>query len=154
MEWNCRWSVNTVTPFLFESSGDSEEVKSDVHHHHDQEQVEAVIDESSQGLSFRFDDDVNVEDDDDDDAQSCSYDHSSISTRYGDDHSQHDQPKSKKLRYDDHEDSNIKDDEDDGDIDDNMDSSKRQKRSHNFCVDNLLNQREIDRKFWEACLAS
>ncbi|KAI3829609.1 hypothetical protein L1987_03736 [Smallanthus sonchifolius] len=148
MEWNCCWSV---TPFLFESSGDSEEVKSDVHHDHDHEEHEVVMDES-EGVSFRFDDEGDV---DDDDAQSCSYDHSSyINTRYGD--SQNDHLSQRLIIYDD-EDGNIDDDDGNIDFDDKnmkiINPSKQQKRSHNFCVDSL-EQREVDRKFWEACLAT
>ncbi|KAC9177460.1 hypothetical protein R6Q59_020380 [Mikania micrantha] len=154
MEWNCCWSLNHVTPFLFESIGDSEDVKSDVHHDHQED--EAVIDES-EAASFRFDDkDEDEDEDDDDDAQSCSYDHSSyIKNKYDD--SQHDQ--SQRLIYDDHGNT---DDDDDGDDDDEiknwgvkkmMDSCKRQKISHNFCADSS-DQGEIDRRFWEACLAT
>lgn len=138
-----------MTPFLFESSGDSDDLKSNVHHDHEEE----VIMHESEGVSFRFDDENEVDVvDDDDDAQSCSYDHSSyISIRYED--SQHDQ--SQRHIFDD-EDGNIHDhDDDDDDVDDSMviDSSKRQKRSNKFCVDSV-DQRENDRKFWEACLAT
>ncbi|KAD3338212.1 hypothetical protein E3N88_33733 [Mikania micrantha] len=161
MEWNCCWSMNTVTPFLIECIGDSEDVNSDVHHV--LEEDESVVMDGSEGMSFRFDDvdgDVHY---DDDDAQSCSYDHSSYinsTCRYGD-HTQHDQ--SQRLIFDDHEDGSI----DDGDIDvingdrknnwgENklmLDSSKPQNRSHKICADSS-NQREIDRKFWEACFAT
>ncbi|KAC9177459.1 hypothetical protein E3N88_46249 [Mikania micrantha] len=127
MEWNCCWSMNTVTPFLIECIGDSEDVNSDVHHV--LEEDESVVMDGSEGI-------------------------------YGD-HTQHDQ--SQRLIFDDHEDGSI----DDGDIDvingdrknnwgENklmLDSSKPQNRSHKICADSS-NQREIDRKFWEACFAT
>ncbi|KAJ0510007.1 hypothetical protein HanRHA438_Chr11g0510191 [Helianthus annuus] len=158
MEWN--WlSGNNTTPFLLsESTGDSEEVKIDVHHDHEEEDGAAM--DEQEGVSFRFNDEDHevVVVDDEDDAQSCSYDHSSyINNRYGG--SKYDQ--SQRLIYD-------GDDDDDGDVVDEedeyddknqcqtkvMDSSKQQWRSQKFCVRDPSNQSEIDRKFWETCLAS
>ncbi|KAL7598875.1 hypothetical protein Lser_V15G27343 [Lactuca serriola] len=146
MEWNqCLNGKNAmidVTPFLlFESTGDSEEVKAGA-------DEEAAMDES-EGVLFRFDDG----DDEDDDAQSCSYDHSSyINTSYVNTH--HDQTQG--FIHDDF-------DEDDGDVDDNdtnnwgesnmIDLSMQQTGSSKFCVDSSK-QREIDRNFWETCLAT
>ncbi|MFS7987409.1 hypothetical protein Hanom_Chr11g01022321 [Helianthus anomalus] len=151
MAWN--WlSGNNMTPFsLSESTGDSEEVKSEVHHDHVEEK--AAMDET-EGVSFRFNNEDEV--DDDDDAHSCSYDHSPyyVSTRYVSNcNSQHDQ--SQRIIYDD---GDINDDEDDDDKKSQcqtkgMDSSKQQWRSLKSCVD-PLNQREIDKKFWDTCLAS
>ncbi|KAK1428230.1 hypothetical protein QVD17_17059 [Tagetes erecta] len=157
MEWNCCWSVKTITPFLFESIGDSEDLKSNVHHDHEEDDKAVIMDEQ-EGVSCQLDDKDDVDgDNDDDDAQSCSYDHSSyisMTTRYED--SQHDQ--SQRMVYDDEDGNNIQHHDDDQDDDDDgsmiMVSSKKQKRSHKFCVDHSIDQRENDRKFWEACLAT
>ncbi|KAI3526811.1 hypothetical protein L1887_06074 [Cichorium endivia] len=151
--WNGKNAMIDVTPFLlFESTGDSEEVKAGAVNHHDDE--EEAMDES-EGAFFQFDDGDDV-DDEDDDAQSCSYDHSSyISRSYG--NNGNDQTQG--LIHDHY-------DEDDGDVDNDDDDKNnnwgesnmtdrcmQQKRSQTFCVDSF-NQREIDRKFWETCLAS
>ncbi|CAI9288647.1 unnamed protein product [Lactuca saligna] len=156
MEWNqClngKNAMKDVTPFLlFESTGDSEEVKAGA-------DEEAAMDES-EGVLFRFDDG----DDEDNDAQSCSYDHSSyINTSYVNTH--HDQTQG--LIHDDfdEDDGDVDDYDDDDDDDDDddtnnwgesnmMDLSMQQNGSSKCCVDSS-NQREIDRNFWETCLAT
>ncbi|KAI3742712.1 hypothetical protein L1987_60406 [Smallanthus sonchifolius] len=143
LEWNWFGNGNNPTHLLLsESTGDSEEVKSDVYHEHEEDG--GAMDEQ-EGVLFRFNDEDDV--DDDDDAQSCSYDHSSyINTRHGN---------SRHHDDDDDDDGSIEDDDEDDDKNKNrcetkMDSSKQQWRS---CVD-PSKQREIDRKFWETCLAS
>lgn len=159
MAWNLYWNQNDVTHFSpFESTGDSEEVKSDVYNpsHYDNygHAQDEVVKDVYEDLSYRFKEgEYSYNDkDNDDDAQSCSYDHSSyINTSYR--NSYHDQ--SQMLVYDVDDDNNDGDVVDDDEINKNLGESKMiDPSNHNVCVDSSNDQREIDRRFWENCFAT
>lgn len=167
MEWNLYWNQNDVTRFSpFESTGDSEEVKSDVYnpphydnygHAHAQDEV---VKDVYEDLSYRFKEgEYNYNDNDndnDDDAQSCSYDHSSY-INYTSYSNSYNHGQSQMLVYDgDDHDNNDGDVVDDDEINKNLGESKTidPSNDHNFCVDSSNDQREIDRRFWENCFAT
>ncbi|KAJ9543108.1 hypothetical protein OSB04_022815 [Centaurea solstitialis] len=166
MEWNWNGNWNVIPSLQLESSGDSEELlKPHVQNHHqekEKEDQETHMDGCYQGHDDDDGDD-DGDDDDDDDAQSCSYDHPSyVNTRlYGNRSYQDDiQTTPRGFVYDNDDDDG--DDGDDGDgevVDDGkmkkvIDPCISNQFCHQFCGDSCSHEREMDRKFWETCLAT